>query len=358
MQTVAPNPMFNNLQQAQYSAPVGVQPAFSPSINLQPQIQGLQTVQAGQTAQLQGVSQNVQAPANANVQKKGGILNSMLDIGKTVAGGVAVGAVSGGLVSLLPSDDTDLMAASLHDTILEAAMKSDTLPDDLKNASEPFNMAKELMKAQEGYNQIKTKEILTSAQLKLATALDDDSIKSTMSELAEILKGTGIDIADIPADVASNSNALEALKTDTLLRITEAINKNTSSLDDAAKNAAIDNILNAKNTFIESIKKFIKEAPAGDGLVSSAKSQAKIASTTHLMGKAISFAVLIALITKAFDIMRPKKDKENTKTSSAPAVQSGAQNVQQTGNVWNMFSQSAAQGPLAQNNFNKFMTLG
>ncbi len=365
MQTVAPGPVYNNFQtpinamQMQNNPPKFAAPAMPvmpsiPAIPTMP-VMSMAPAMPQYPAQnpVQNIPQSASTSSNPVPEKKGGLLNSVVDIGKTVAGGVAVGAVSGGVVSLLPFDNTELVAASLHDTILDAAKENDTLPENLKNASEPFNMAKEILKAQEGYSNIKIKEALLSAQLELAKALDDETIKSTLSELSETLKGTGVDIAEIPADVASNSGALESLKTDTLLKITQAINKNTSEIGDVAKSSAMENILNARNTFIESIKKFIKEAPAGDEILTSAKTQAKIASSVNLMGKAISFAVIIALITKLFDIMQPKKEK------AAKTPENNQITPEGQGNVWDAFSKSVAQGPGApQNNFNKFMTLG
>ena len=105
------------------------------------------------------------------------VLGSALDIGKTVAGGVAVGAVSGGVVSLLPFDNTELVTASLYDTFLQAAKDNDILPENMKSAAEPFNLAKGFLSAQEGYRQIQIKELLLEEQLNLSKAFDDSTIR-------------------------------------------------------------------------------------------------------------------------------------------------------------------------------------
>ena len=83
------------------------------------------------------------------------------------------------------------------------------------------------------------------------------------------------------------------------------------------------------------------------------------------MGKAISFAVAVALITKMFDIFSAsKEDKESRAKAPAPnlKVQSQAPSqapFQTNGNVWNIFAQSNTQGLNAPgSSFNKFMTLG
>ncbi len=294
------------------------------------------------------------------------VLSSAIDIGKTVAGGVAIGAVSGGVVSLLPFDNIELETASLYDTFLQTAKENETLPDNMKSAAGPFNLAKSFLNAQNEYKQIQIKEMLSSAQLDLAKAFDDGSIKSTILELSEKFKTAGVDLKGVLPDDTLDSNALEALKTDWLIKITEAINKNTViNVGEDVKNTAFENIMNTKNAFVEGIQKFIKEAPKGDELVSAAKVQAKIASCINLMGKAISFAVAIALITKMFDIFSaPKGDRESRAKAPAPnlkvQVQAPSQAPFQTNrNVWNIFAQSNTQGLNAPgSSFNKFMTLG
>jgi len=341
MQTVVKGPLYNNIQQAPLNVNNGVRPAVQ--MNFQPALQ-----------------QNMPNPGTvleAKGQEKKTFGSAVFDTVKTVAGGVAIGTVAGGAVSLLPFDNSDVVAASLFDTILNAAQESDTLPENLKNAGRPFNNAKELLKAQDGYNQIKAKEVLMSAQLKLAEAFDDDTIKSTISELSETLKNTGVDIKGIPADSVLDSGALEALKTDALIKITEAVNKNTSSVGAVAKSAAAEKIMSAKNTFFASIREFMKDAPAGDELLSSAKIQAKVASSVNLIGKAISFAVLIALITKLFDILHPSENAKKQKNAPNPDTQTPQSG--QAADVWNLFARSVAQGPnTPQNNFNKFMIMG
>ena len=285
------------------------------------------------------------------------VLGSALDIGKTVAGGVAVGAVSGGVVSLLPFDNTELVTASLYDTFLQAAKDNDILPEIMKSAAEPFNLAKGFLSAQEGYRQIQIKELLLEEQLNLSKAFDDSTIKNTILELAEKLKAAGVDLKGTLPDDTMDSIALDSLKTDWMIKITEAVNKNAFNVGEEAKKTAFDDIMKAKDAFVQGIQKFIKEAPKGDDLLSSAKTQAKVASSINLMGKAISFAVVIALITKMFDIFQAKKDKTDIKQPAPNLVPAQtAQNQMQTSqNVWNLFSQSQN---IQGSGFNKFMTLG
>lgn len=302
-----------------------------------------------------GVSQ--QTMAQKPQAKKNAVLNSAIDVGKTVVGGVAAGVVSGGVVSLLPFNNMELVTASLYDTFLQAAKENDTLPENLKNAVEPFNLAKGFLNAQNDYKQIQIKELLLEEQLNLAKAFDDSSIKNVILELSEKLKAAGLDLKGTLPNDTLDSNALEALKTDWLIKIGEVISKNMLNIDEIAKKTAFENIMDAKDAFVEGIQKFIKEAPKGDELLSSAKSQARIANSINLMGKAVSFAVVIALITKMFNIFTGKKsDKAKV---PLPNVQPQTQaSLQTDGNVWNMFAQSAAQGTNASvNSFNKFMTL-
>ncbi len=299
-----------------------------------------------------------QTAVNQKPQKRGNaVFDSALDIGKTVAGGVGVGLVSGGLVSLIPFDNTEFVETELRNVILQAAEENETVPDSLKSAAEQFGSAKEFIKAKNDYIQIEIKELLLSEQLKLAEALDDDSIKNTLPEVAESLKGIGINIKSLPAGGNVDSNMLESLKTEALLEITNAINKNTQNVGEAAKTTALENIINAKNSFIESISNFVKNADSEDVLLNSVKKAASNASRLSLIQKAVSFAVMVALIAKLFDIFSNKKPKDSKQQNPA-ALQNIPQNPAQAPlNVLDIFANQASAS--AQNtNFNKFMTLG
>ena len=187
-------------------------------------------------------------------------------------------------------------------------------------------------------------------ELNLFKAFDDGAIKNTILELAEKLKAAGIDLKGTLPDDTMDSGVLDSLKTDWLIKISEAINKNAQNIGEDAKNTAFENIMNTKNAFVESIQKFIKEAPKGDELVSAAKVQAKIASCINLMGKAISFAVVIALITKMFDIFSAsKEDKESRAKAPAPNLKVQAQAPSQAPfqtnrNVWNILLKAIHRG--------------
>lgn len=83
-----------------------------------------------------------QTAVNQKPQKRGNaVFDSALDIGKTVAGGVGVGLVSGGLVSLIPFDNTEFVETELRNVILQAAEENETVPDSLKSAAEQFGSA-------------------------------------------------------------------------------------------------------------------------------------------------------------------------------------------------------------------------